>query len=126
MKTSSIAAAMALLDQCDTAFASELSWSETVRFFLAAIAQGNDTKTGIEQIIGRLDTMELEKAHLRKAELPIKVPEIIKTLNLTPGPEVGIIVESLRAAFRNEEWFSKPEALAWLKKHTPAVILKKQ
>lgn len=122
---SSQSAAMNLLDQCDAAFASESSWSLYIRFFLTAISKCAQQKIEIDKVITRLDGLERDKDHLRRAELPIAVPEIMNIFSLPPGPNVGFIIEKLRAAFRNEEWFSKPEAIAWLKKHASSLVLKK-
>lgn len=119
-------AAMSILDQCDDVFGSEQAWEQTIRFFLASVSNGNAAKADLEKIILRWDALENKKSHLRKADLPVSVPEIMSLLKLAPGPDVGVIAESLRASFRDEECFSKPEAISWLQKNAPRLILKKQ
>lgn len=51
----------------------------------------------------------------RKRPFPIDGAQIMKALNLTAGPKVGLYLHKLKVAFLNGEWESSEEALKLLK-----------
>ena len=108
------AVVMDFLDKADDAFAQKGAWSLVVEHYLVALALQNGLN--LEAQTKRVSLVERDKSHLRFADLPITTQEVIKTLGLQPGPEVGEVLFALRAAYRNEEWFSRPEGEAWLRK----------
>lgn len=120
--------AMELLDQTEDVFARTDAWSAVVKPFLAALAVllENDAGKKIAASAHWIDGVEMRKSHLRKAELAVTVPEIMQLFQLKPGPAIGALVEQFRAAFRDEEWFSKPEGLAWLRKRVADLDLEKK
>ena len=105
---------MDFLDQSDDAFGQKNAWSLVVEHFLFALALQKQLE--FSKQTARVSQIEREKSHLRFADLPITTQELIKILGLQPGPEVGDALSTLRSAFRNEEWFSRPEGEAWLRK----------
>jgi tRNA nucleotidyltransferase/poly(A) polymerase len=119
---------MALLDHSDDIFALPDSWSRVVKGYLKTLAvwRGGAAEKSMLAALSRIDVIEAKKSHLRKAELAVSVPEIMQMFQLKPGPEIGALVEDFRSAFRNEEWFSKPDGLVWLKKHVEKLHLEKK
>jgi len=114
-ESASQAEIMEFLDRADDAFGQKGAWSLVVQQFMSALSM--QIKHNFDAQIYRLTAIERDKSHLRFADLPITTHEMINILSLEPGPQVGEVLSTLRAAFRNEEWFSKPEGEAWLRKH---------
>jgi poly(A) polymerase len=107
---------MDFLDHSDDAFGQKNSWSLVVEHYLSGLALQKQLE--FSKQIARVSQIERDKSHLRLADLPITTPELIRILGLQPGPEVGEALSTLRSAFRNEEWFSRPEGEAWLRKRS--------
>ncbi len=108
------AEAMEFLDQADDAFSQKSAWPQVIEHYLNALSVQRQLNLDVQT--KRVSSVEREKSHLRFAELPITTPEMIKIVGLQPGPEVGVVLLALRSAYRNEEWFSRPEGEAWLRK----------
>lgn len=104
---------MDVLDQSDDTFQSGASWITVGRFYAESLAT---LAPNLSARLARVTQIEEKKSHLRKAESPISVPEIMQMFSLSPGPEVGRIALDLRSAYRNEVWFSKPDGVTWLLK----------
>jgi poly(A) polymerase len=105
---------MDFLDRADNVFGQKSAWLEIVKHYLSALSL--EFKIDLEPQMKKITLIEQDKSHLRFADLPINTHEMIKILGLQPGPEVGEFLEALRSSYRNEEWFSRPEGEAWLRK----------
>jgi hypothetical protein len=105
---------MDFLDHADDVFGQKSAWLEIVQHYLSALSL--QLKIDLNSQMKKISLIERDKSHLRFADLPISTHEMIKILGLQPGPEVGEALAALRSSYRNEEWFSKPEGEAWLRK----------
>jgi len=108
------AVVMDFLDRADNTFAQKGSWLLVVEYYLAAVSEQSGLNLAAQ--MKKVSAIDVGKSHLRFAELPITTTDIIKLLGLNPGPEFGETLAAFRSAYRNEEWFSRPEGEAWLRK----------
>ena len=72
-----------------------------------------------------VDDAERQHGPRRIAKLPITGHSVSRHLGVTAGPLVGEALAALKRAFRNGEWRSREEGLAWLAnwaRETPAVV----
>jgi poly(A) polymerase len=74
---------------------------------------------GASREIGHLERLEIDKGARRRTPLPLKGQDLIRKLGLTPGPQLGDMLEKLKESFRNELWTTAEDGLhlarAWLK-----------
>ena len=70
----------------------------------------------LQAALARIARDDARLGHKRQAALPLDGHAVKKALNLKDGPELGKQLEELKRAYRNGEWSTKEEGLAWLAK----------
>lgn len=64
--------------------------------------------------VQRVANAEAAFGHRRVAKLPIDGALLMRALHLPPGPALGLKLTRLRRSYRNGEWTSADEGLAWI------------
>lgn len=68
----------------------------------------------LKAALARVERDEARHGHRRLAALPLDGHAVKKALGLKDGPELGKALDELKRAYRNGDWTSKDEGLAWL------------
>jgi len=92
-------------------FASYLNFAHVV------LSGNHDEIEAITQnALDHIKATEENFGSLRRTPLPVTGHDLQKVLGMSPGPECGALLETLKKSFRNGEWQSRDEILARLKK----------
>ncbi len=103
---------MRVIDRCEmsTGKGSFLSLYAPVWQSLAKASHSDEDYAKILALI----TCEEHLGTRRTANLSLCGPDVMRALNIGPGPKVGEMLEQLKVSFRNNEWQSPEQGIAYL------------
>ncbi len=82
---------------------------------LAGRLKGQKMNQSLE-VLKQFRILEEGEGHLRRTAMPVTGKVLMEALSLAPGPRVGEMMEALQRSFRNGQWKSKEEGLAFARR----------